>query len=66
MFYLKDEREVRLFEITGIEGTEVERALKTILEEYKNIVSQEIYNIRNYQIIEYAIRFLDKTLIVEK
>ncbi len=47
MLHLEDEREVRLFEITDIEGTEVERILKTILEEYDDIVSQEAYDIGN-------------------
>ncbi len=32
MLYLKDEREARLFELTETEGTEVKKALKTILE----------------------------------
>jgi len=39
MLYLEDEREVRLFEITGMEEIEVEKALKTILEEYDDVVS---------------------------
>jgi len=39
MFHLEDEREARLFEITGMEGTEIEKALKTILEEYDDVVS---------------------------
>jgi len=39
MLYLEDEKEVRLFEITGIEGTEVKRILKTILKEYDDVVS---------------------------
>ncbi len=30
MLHLEDEREARLFEITGTEGTEVEQALKII------------------------------------
>ncbi len=47
MLHLEDEREIRLFEITGIEGIEVERALKTILKEYDDIVSQGAHNIRN-------------------
>ena len=32
MLYLKDERKVRLYEITKIKETEVEKALKIILE----------------------------------
>jgi len=48
MFHLKDEREARLFEIIGTEGTEVERTLKNILEEYDDIVFQGVYNIENY------------------
>ncbi len=39
MLYLEDEREVRLFEIIGTEGTKVEKALKAILEEYDDVVS---------------------------
>jgi len=39
MLYLEDEREARLFEITGMKGTEVEKALKIILEEYDDVVS---------------------------
>jgi len=66
MFYLKDEREVRLFEITGTGGTEVKKVLKTILKEYNNVVSQGAHNIGNCQIIEYAIRILDETPVVEK
>ncbi len=49
-----------------MEGTEVKKALKTILEEYDDIVSREAHNIENCQTIEHAIRFLDKTLVVEK
>ena len=66
MLHLKDERETRLFEITGIEGTEVEQALKIILEEYDDVVSREAHDIGNCRIIEHAIRFLDETLVVEK
>ncbi len=66
MLYLKDEREARLFEITGTEGTEVEKALKTILEEYDDIVSRRAYDIGNCRTIEYAIRLLDKTPVVGK
>ena len=39
MLYLEDEKKARLFEITGIKETEVERVLKNILEEYDNVVS---------------------------
>jgi len=39
MLHLENEREVQLFEITGIEGIEVEKALKIILEEYDDVVS---------------------------
>ncbi len=66
MLYLEDEREARLFEITGIEKTEIEKVLKIILEKYNDIVSQRTHNIRNYQIIEYAIRLLNETLVVGK
>jgi len=38
MLHLEDKRKVRLFEIIGIERTEVERTLKNILEEYDDIV----------------------------
>ena len=47
MLYLEDEREARLFEITGTKGTEVEQALKAILEEFDNVVSQEAHDIGN-------------------
>jgi len=39
MLYLEDEKEARLFEITGTEGTEVEQILKIILEEFDDVVS---------------------------
>ncbi len=39
MFYLKDKREVRLFEIIRTEKVKVERVLKIILEKYNNVVS---------------------------
>ncbi len=39
MLYLKDEKKARLFEIIEIEETEVERAFKTILKEYDDVVS---------------------------
>ncbi len=39
MLYLKEKREVKLFEITETEGTEVEKTFRTILEEYDDIVS---------------------------
>ena len=66
MLYLEDEREARLFEIIGTEGTEVEKALKTILEEYDDIVSRGAHDIGNCRTIEYAIRLLDETLVVGK
>ena len=47
MLHLEDEREVRLFEITETEGTEVEQALKIILEEYDDVVSRGAHDIRN-------------------
>jgi len=49
MLYLEDKREVRLFEITGTEGTEVEQTLKSILEEYDDVVSQ-YRKLSNYRI----------------
>ena len=66
MLHLEDEREVRLFKITGMEGTEIEKALKIILEEYDDIVSQKAHDIGNCRIIEHAIRLLDKTPVVGK
>ena len=66
MLYLKDEKEARLFEITGIEGTEVEKILKIILKEYDDIVLQGAHNIENCRTIEYAIRLLDEMPVVEK
>ena len=61
MLHLENEKEVRLFKITGIEGIEVEKALKTILEKYDNVVSQKAHDIRNCQTIKHAIRLLDET-----
>ncbi len=66
MLHLEDKKEVRLFEIIEMEETEVEKALKSILEEYDDVVSQGAHNIGNCRTIEYAIRFLDKTSIVKK
>ncbi len=66
MLYLENEREVRLFKITETEGTEVEKALKIILEEYVDVVFQKSHDIGNYQIIEHMIRFLDETPVVRK
>ncbi len=66
MLHLEDEREVRLFEITGMEKTEVEKALKIILEEYDDIVSREVHNIGNCWTIEHVIRLLDETPVVKK
>jgi len=47
MLYLENKRKIRLFEITGMEGTEIEKALKIILEEYDEVVSWETHNIEN-------------------
>ncbi len=47
MLHLEDEREAKLFEIIGIEGTEIEKAFKIILEEYDDVVSQEAHDIGN-------------------
>jgi len=47
MLYLENERKVRLFEIIRMEETEVEKALKIILEEYNDIVSQKAHDIGN-------------------
>ena len=66
MLHLEDERETRLFEITGIEGTEVEQTLKIILEEYDDVVSQEAHDIGNCRTIEHAIRLMDETPVVGK
>src|SRR6266498_319675 len=66
MLYLEDEREARLFEITGTEGTEVKQALKIILEEYNDVVSREAHDIGNCRTIEHTIRLMDETLVVGK
>ena len=66
MLHLEDKREARLFKITGMKGTEVEKALKTILKEYDDIVSWEAHDIGNWQTIEYAIRLLNEILVVGK
>jgi len=66
MLHLENEREARLFEITGMEGTEVEKALKIILEEYDDVISRGAHDIENCRTIEHVIRLLDETLIVGK
>ena len=66
MLYIEDEGGVRLFEIIGTEETEVEQALKVILKEYDNVVSQEAHDIENCWIIKHTIRLLDKTPVVGK
>ena len=66
MLHLEDEKEARLFEITETEGTEVEQALKIILEEYDDVVSWKAHDIGNCQTIEHAIRLLDETPVVGK
>ena len=66
MLHLENEREARLFKITGTEGTKVEQVLKTILEEYNDVVSREAHNIGNCQTIEHFIRLLDKTSVMKK
>src|SRR6266540_721316 len=66
MLYLENERETRLFEITGTEGIEVEQALKIILEEYDDVVSRGAHNIGNCRMIEHAIRLMDETPVVGK
>ena len=66
MLHLENERKARLFEISGMEETEVEKALKIILEEYDDVVSRKAHDIGNCQMIEHAIRLLDETPVVEK
>jgi len=66
MLHLEDEREARLFEITGTEGTEVEQALKIILEEYDDVVSRGAHDIGNCRTIEHAIKLMDETPVVGK
>src|SRR6266498_3737333 len=66
MLHLKNKREARFFEITGIKGTEVEQALKIILEEFNDIVSREAHDIGNCRTIEHVIRLLDETPVVGK
>ena len=66
MLHLEDEREARLFEIMGTEGTEVEQALKMILEEFDDVVSRGAHDIGNCRTIEYAIRLMDETPVVGK
>ncbi len=50
----------------GTKGTKVEKALKTILEEYDNVVSQRAHDIGNCQKIEHIIRLLDEISVVGK
>ena len=38
MLYLENKREIRLFEIIGIEETKVEKIFKIILEEYNDVI----------------------------
>ncbi len=66
MLYLEDEREARLFEITGTEETEVEQALKIILEKFDDVVSRGAHDIGNCRTIEYVIRLLDEIPVVGK
>ncbi len=66
MLHLEDEREARLFEITGTEGTGVEQALKIILEKFDDVVSRGAHDIGNCRTIEYAIRLIDETPVVGK
>jgi len=66
ILHLENEREARLFEITGIEGTKIEKALKVILEEYDDVVSREAHDIGNCRTIEHAIRLLDEIPVVGK
>ncbi len=66
MLYLENKREARLFEIIRMEETEVEKALKTILEEYDDVIFQRTHDIRNCQTIEHAIRLLNETPVVGK
>src|SRR6266498_2084856 len=66
MLHLEDEREARLFEITGTEGTEVEQALRIILEKFDDMISRGAYDIGNCRMIEHAIRLMDETPVVEK
>ena len=47
MLHLKNKKEVRLFEIIEIEGTEIKRVFKIILKKYDNMVLKETYNIGN-------------------
>ncbi len=49
-----------------MEGTEVKKTLKVILEEYDDVVSQKAHDIKNCQTIKHAIRLLDKIPVVEK
>ncbi len=66
MLHLKEERKVRLFEITETEGTEIKRTLKTILKKYDDVVSQGAYDIKNCRTIKHTIKLLNKTSIVGK
>ncbi len=66
MFYLENEIEAWLFKITRTEETEVEQALKIILEEFDDIVSRGVHDIENCRTIEHAIRLLDEIPVVGK
>ncbi len=49
-----------------MEGTEVKKALKIILEEYNDVVFRRAHNIGNCQTIKHAIRLLDETPVIGK
>jgi len=66
MLYLEDEREARLFEITGTERIKVEKTLRIILEKYDDVVFRETHDIENCRMIEHAIRPLNKIPVVRK
>ncbi len=49
-----------------MEGIQVERILKQILENYDNVISRRTHDIGNCQVIKYVIRLLNKILVIEK
>ena len=66
MLHLKNERKAKFFKIIITEETEVEKALKIILEKYNDIVSKRAHDIENCQTIKHIIRLLNKTSVVGK
>ncbi len=66
MLYLKNEKKMKLMKIIELEKIKIKKIFKKILEDYDDIFSKKAYDIKNYIIIEYTIRLINKILIVGK